>query len=115
VPSTAPFVFRPRPIVGAEEIERAQCARKTSGHFHMSWHLTAFADCLLRAEEYDQADLVLREAEQLVAETDEGSHGGGGVASAERSLVHCNRQCQRRDSQTVGRRRMGTLAKCQTF
>jgi hypothetical protein len=42
----------------------------------MSYYLSDFADCLLRAKEYDEADRVLREAEQIVAETDERSHFG---------------------------------------
>jgi hypothetical protein len=42
----------------------------------MSYYLSDFADCLLRAKEYDEADLVLREAEEIVAETDERSHFG---------------------------------------
>jgi hypothetical protein len=33
-----------------------------------------FADCLLRAARYDEADMLLREAEQAVTETDERSH-----------------------------------------
>src|SRR5262249_18460083 len=50
--------------------------RSTSSRFHMSYYLSDFADCLLRAKEYDEADRVLREAEQIVAETDERSHVG---------------------------------------
>ena len=42
----------------------------------MSYYLSDFADCLLRAKEYDEADRVLREAEQIIAETDERSHFG---------------------------------------
>src|SRR5258708_5675478 len=41
---------------------------------HMSYFLSEFADCLLRAKHYDEADRALREAEQVVAETDERSH-----------------------------------------
>jgi hypothetical protein len=48
--------------------------RKTSSRFHMSYFLSEFADCLLRANHYDEADRALREAEQVVAETDERSH-----------------------------------------
>ena len=40
----------------------------------MSWYLGDFADCLVRAEKYDEADSVIREAEQIVTETDERSH-----------------------------------------
>ncbi|HWX33463.1 MAG TPA: AAA family ATPase, partial [Steroidobacteraceae bacterium] len=50
--------------------------RSTSNRFHMSYHLSDFADCLLRAKKYDEADRALREAEQLIAETDERSHVG---------------------------------------
>jgi hypothetical protein len=50
--------------------------RSASSRFHMSYYLSDFADCLLRAKKYDEADRVLREAEQVVAETDERSHVG---------------------------------------
>jgi tetratricopeptide (TPR) repeat protein len=50
--------------------------RSTSNQFHMSYHLSDFADCLLRAKKYDEADRALREAEQIIAETDERSHVG---------------------------------------
>jgi hypothetical protein len=36
--------------------------------------LSEFADCLLRVKEYDEADRALREAKQIVQETDERSH-----------------------------------------
>jgi class 3 adenylate cyclase/tetratricopeptide (TPR) repeat protein len=59
---------------GLTEIRRGlDLWRKTSG-FHMSWYLGDFADCLVRAEKYDEADSVIREAEQIVSETDERSH-----------------------------------------
>ena len=48
--------------------------RKTSSRFHMSFYLSDFADCLLRAQEYEEADQAVREAEQIIAETDERSH-----------------------------------------
>jgi tetratricopeptide (TPR) repeat protein len=48
--------------------------RKTSSRFHMSFYLSDFADCLLRAREYEEADQAICEAEQIVAETDERSH-----------------------------------------
>ena len=48
--------------------------RKTSSRFHMSYYLSDFADCLLRGQEYEEANEALREAEQIIAETDERSH-----------------------------------------
>jgi tetratricopeptide (TPR) repeat protein len=50
--------------------------RSNSSRLHMSYYLSDFADCLLRAKKYDEADQVLQEAEQIVAETDERSHVG---------------------------------------
>jgi hypothetical protein len=50
--------------------------RSTSNRFHMSYHLSDFADCLLRAKKYDEADRAVREAEQIIAETDERTHLG---------------------------------------
>jgi tetratricopeptide (TPR) repeat protein len=50
--------------------------RRTSGSFHMSYYLSDFADRLLRSREYDEADRALREAEQIVAHTDERCHEG---------------------------------------
>jgi class 3 adenylate cyclase/tetratricopeptide (TPR) repeat protein len=50
--------------------------RRTSGSFHMSYYLSDFAERLLRSREYDEADRALREAEQIVADTDERSHEG---------------------------------------
>jgi class 3 adenylate cyclase/tetratricopeptide (TPR) repeat protein len=50
--------------------------RKTSGQFHMSSFLTMFADCLVRAQRYEELDLTLREVEQIVRETDEQSGVG---------------------------------------
>jgi hypothetical protein len=32
----------------------------------MSYYLSDFADCLQRAEKYDEPDIALREAEQIV-------------------------------------------------
>jgi len=48
--------------------------REASGRFHISWYGSEFADCLLRAARYDETDMLLREAEQAVTETDERSH-----------------------------------------
>ena len=60
---------------GLADIRRGlQLWPSTSSRFHMSFCLSEFADCLLRVEEYDEADRALREAEQIVAETDERSH-----------------------------------------
>jgi hypothetical protein len=60
---------------GLADIRRGlQLWRTTSNRFHMSYFLSEFADCLLRVKEYDEADRALREAEQIVAETDERSH-----------------------------------------
>ena len=50
--------------------------RKTSSRLHMSHYLSDFADNLLRAREYDEAEKAIREGEQVVAETDERSHVG---------------------------------------
>jgi tetratricopeptide (TPR) repeat protein len=50
--------------------------RSASSRFHMSYWLSDFAECLLRSQKYEEADQVLREAEQVVAETDERSHFG---------------------------------------
>jgi class 3 adenylate cyclase/tetratricopeptide (TPR) repeat protein len=60
---------------GLAEIRRGlELWRSTSSRFHMSFYLSEFADCLLRVKEYDEADRALREAEHIVAETDERSH-----------------------------------------
>ena len=62
---------------GLAEIRRGlELWRKASSQLQMSYYLSDFADCLLRAHEHDEADRVLCEAEQIVAETDERSHMG---------------------------------------
>jgi class 3 adenylate cyclase/tetratricopeptide (TPR) repeat protein len=90
--------------IGLGEIERGLAEirrgldlwRKTSGCFHMSWYLNEFADYLLRAEKYREAESALREAEQIVTETDERSHVGEihrirGLLSARRGdITHAN-------------------------
>jgi tetratricopeptide (TPR) repeat protein len=59
---------------GLAEIRRGlKLWREASGRFHASWWLSEFADCLMRAEKFDQVDAVLCEAEQVVAATDERS------------------------------------------
>jgi tetratricopeptide (TPR) repeat protein len=42
----------------------------------MSWYLSEFADCLIGAEKYEEANSALVEAEQIITETDERSHVG---------------------------------------
>jgi tetratricopeptide (TPR) repeat protein len=60
---------------GLAEIRRGfEIWREASGRFHISWYSSEFADCLLRAAKYDQTDMLLREAERTVTETDERSH-----------------------------------------
>jgi tetratricopeptide (TPR) repeat protein len=60
---------------GSAEIRRGlEVWGGASGRFHMSMWLTELANCLMRAEKYGEVDSVLREAEQIVAETDERSH-----------------------------------------
>jgi predicted ATPase len=60
---------------GLAEIRRGfDMWREASGRFHISWYSSEFADCLLRAAKYDEMDMLLREAEQAVTETDERSH-----------------------------------------
>jgi len=72
--------------------------RNASGRFHMSWWLSEIADCLVRVEKYDEVDSMLREAEQIVAETDERSHIAEifrlrGLLSARRGRkTHCINQ-----------------------
>lgn len=48
--------------------------RKLSGNFHMTHWLSEFVDCLLQADQNQEADCALQEAEQISANTDEQSH-----------------------------------------
>jgi tetratricopeptide (TPR) repeat protein len=50
--------------------------RETSGNFHMSEWLSYFVDRLWQLGRLDEADAVLREAEQIVETTEEQSHLG---------------------------------------
>jgi hypothetical protein len=57
----------------------------------MSYWLSDFAECLLRSQKYEEADQALREAEQVVAETDERSHFGELLRQRGCLLVLCGK------------------------